>query len=315
MANKRYDIQEKTEVKREGLPPLSLNPYFLGEKLELAVDMAIALERPLLLQGDPGCGKTRLAQAVALALHGKDGFRDNYFEWYIKSSSKVSDGVYSFDHIRRLRDAQLEREKISEKQSDNLFGYLDFGPLAKAFKEAKKDKKPPVLLIDEIDKADIDFPNDLLLELDQKRFEIPELLNSKDLEFQKEGRIFAEVSPIIIITSNNEKDLPAAFLRRCLFHYVDFPTKEDLTEIVLANFHDFDSKLLEIALSKFEQLRGDMQNQSDKRVSTGELLDWLILLKHFNIPIEELKKKGFPLHQALLKTQSDLISHHTSKLE
>jgi MoxR-like ATPase len=293
----KYNVEKTVELKRPDKGLLSIKPYFLGESLRKAVDMAIALRRPLLLKGDPGCGKTRLAEAVAYALYGAD-FDHHYFEWNIKSSSKVSDGIYTFDHIRRLRDAQLDQINRTTK-SDDLSAYIAKGALAKAF-EASKKGKPSVLLIDEIDKADIDFPNDLLLELDQKRFEIPELKQN----------IIAEEAPIIFITSNDEKDLPPAFLRRCLFHYVDFPSEADLLKIVKANFADFDDQILNKAIEKFEILRGRMQgnNNAEKRVSTSELIDWIFLIQHFKLPISAFEGDEYPMYQALLKSRNDEIT-------
>jgi MoxR-like ATPase len=295
----KNNITQTTPITRKDGSTYKLKPYFPDEKLRKAVNMAIALKRPLLLKGDPGCGKTRLAEAVAYAVHGENYLKQAlYFEWNIKSSSKVSDGIYTFDHIKRLRDAQLDQINKT-KVSDDLSLYIEKGALAKSF-EASKKGKPTILLIDEIDKADIDFPNDLLLELDQKRFEIPELKQN----------ITAEESPIIFITSNDEKDLPPAFLRRCLFHYVEFPEKNDLLKIVKANFDDFNKDILNKALEKFEILRGKMQsnNNAEKRVSTSELIDWIYLIKHFNLSADELDKEGYPLYQALLKSKNDVTT-------
>lgn len=308
----KEDITQTVNLKRADGTPLSIEPYFAGEDLKQAVNMAIVLGRPLLLKGDPGCGKTRLAEAVAFDIHGVEGFEANYFEWSIKSSSKVSDGIYSFDHIRRLRDAQLERTREGDRESDNLMAYIDFGPMANALKKAKKGAKPPILLIDEIDKADIDFPNDLLLELDQMRFDIPELLNSKDPQFKRQGRIVAEAKPLIFITSNEEKDLPPAFLRRCLFHFVQFPKTDELEKIIKANFPHFNDILLSKALEKFQILRGSMQGNADKKPSTSELLDWVKLIQSFDVTSAALEKEGhYPLHQALLKSQNDVILFNT----
>jgi MoxR-like ATPase len=295
----KNNITQTTPITRKDGSTYNLKPYFPDEKLRKAVNMAIALKRPLLLKGDPGCGKTRLAEAVAYAVHGENYLKHAlYFEWNIKSSSKVSEGIYTFDHIKRLRDAQLDQINKT-KVSDDLSLYIEKGALAKSF-EASKKGKPTILLIDEIDKADIDFPNDLLLELDQKRFEIPELKQN----------ITAEESPIIFITSNDEKDLPPAFLRRCLFHYVEFPEKNDLLKIVKANFDDFNKDILNKALEKFEILRGKMQsnNNAEKRVSTSELIDWIYLIKHFNLSADELDKEGYPLYQALLKSKNDVTT-------
>lgn len=293
-----YNIAQKVEITRKNGSIYELKPYFFDDKLKTAVNMAIALKRPLLLKGDPGCGKTRLAEAVAYALYGAD-FDAHYFEWNIKSSSKVSDGIYTFDYIKRLRDAQLDQIN-NTRHSDEAGNYIEKGALAKAF-EASKTGKPSILLIDEIDKADIDFPNDLLLELDQKRFEIRELKQN----------IVAEEAPIIFITSNDEKDLPPAFLRRCLFHYVDFPNQTDLLKIVKANFTDFDDQILNKAIEHFEILRGRMQgnNNAEKRVSTSELIDWIFLIQHFNLPISAFDGAEYPMYQALLKSRNDEISY------
>ncbi|MDZ7876797.1 MAG: MoxR family ATPase [Saprospiraceae bacterium] len=300
------DIKVKTDVKRPDGTPLSIAPYFPSTPLRKAVNMAIALKRPLLLKGEPGCGKTRLALAVAYDLYGNDCM-NHYFEWNIKSATKASDGIYTFDHIRRLRDSQFDKVN-NTRDSDNLPNYIEKGALAQAF-EKSKIGKPAILLIDEIDKADIDFPNDLLLELDQKRLEIPELLKSKNPEWRKQGNITAEESPIIFITSNDEKELPQAFLRRCLFHYVDFPDTPDLEKIVKANFTDFDEKIRLAAIKKFELLRGKMGTNAEKNVSTSELLDWISLIKHFETPLENIEKDGVIEHfQALLKSRNDVIN-------
>jgi MoxR-like ATPase len=308
-----YTIKEKVkDIKRPNGTPLSIPPYFPSTELNKAVNMARALNRPLLLKGEPGCGKTRLALAVAYCIHKEDCMQ-YYFEWNIKSSTKVGEGIYAFDHIRRLRDAQLDRTKeMNEARlSDDIPSYIDYGPLAEAF-EKSKTGKPTILLIDEIDKADIDFPNDLLLELDQKRFVIPELARSKKKEWKEKSIIEAGNSLIIFITSNDEKDLPQPFLRRCLFHYVDFPKREDLIKIVASNFPDFDAKIRDAAIAKFETLRGKMGGaNADKNVSTSELLDWIALIKHFKTTLPEIEKEGAIEHfQALLKSRNDVITHN-----
>jgi len=225
-------------------------PYIPSEELIEAVNYAKLLKRPLLIRGEPGCGKTKLAQAIAHELFeekkksGKvvadDNYRNHYFEWFIKSTSKAIDGVYTFDHLGRLRDAQLlssygpateDHMKLKEKKATD---YRHFKPLGKAFLASKKEY-PAVLLIDEIDKADIDFPNDLLLELDQKRFFIPET----NEEYK------AEEAPVIIITSNDERELPNAFLRRCVFHYINFLEKDKLIEILQGRSSLFEKQYTE----------------------------------------------------------------------
>ena len=240
-----------------------LYPYLPGEELVEAVNLAIYLERPLLLRGDPGCGKTALAHAVAyelkLPLH----------IWPVKSTSLARDGLYRYDTVGRLRDAQLAASKIltSEKPS-NATDYIQWGPLGKSFLSQETN----VVLIDEIDKADLDFPNDLLMELDQKWFRVEE---TGDI-------IRANYPPLVIITSNNEKELSDAFLRRCLFFYIQFPEKEDLIKIINLRFTGTSQRLIEKAIDRFLTLRQRMDNQRElggKLVSTSELIDWFNVLK------------------------------------
>jgi MoxR-like ATPase len=233
-----------------------------------AVNLAIVLNRPLLLQGEPGCGKTKLAQVVAHQLDLP------YLCWNIKSTSQAQDGLYHYDNLRRLRDAQLlalnrvtdvkEVEQMSDPKT-----YRTWGKLGEAFQNDRRT----VLLIDEIDKADIDFPNDLLLELDEKRFIVPE--TGEEIE--------AKQPPIIFITSNQERDLPDAFLRRCLFHYIEFPAQDRLIEIIRARFNvEPDNQLMDVAVERFLELREFLQEEkgeSSKKVSTSELIDWFEVLR------------------------------------
>ncbi|MBD2616213.1 MoxR family ATPase [Nostoc punctiforme FACHB-252] len=249
-----------------------LYPYLPSDELVEVVNLAIHLQRPLLLKGEPGCGKTKLAYAVAHEL------KLDYEEWNIKSTSRAKDGLYTYDAVGRLRDAQLvsstrlqnaEFDKINERFKEAI-NYVKFGSLGKAI---KNQEKRTVLLIDEIDKADIDFPNDLLVELDKFKFEIEET----------EQQIIAKYPPIVFITSNDEKDLPDAFLRRCLFHYIEFPDHKRLKEIIKAHFSREEKEwlpedLLENIIAIFEKLRKEMhevKGQSGKIVSTSELLDWV----------------------------------------
>lgn len=264
-------------------------PYLLFDndnKLLDAVNLAITLNRPLLIKGEPGCGKTQLARAVAYEL-GLD-----FKFWAVKSTSCARDGLYTYDGVRRVRDAALKKEY----EENN---YIKFGPLGFALNSASDkpvaDKngtpdlqKRVVVLIDEIDKADIDFPNDLLLELDEMRFEIPEL----------DSEVIAnrDYSPIIFVTSNDEKDLPDAFLRRCIFHYIKFPSKEHLMNIINAHFPDSSEKqfndIVEIAIEKFLKIRTDMDENFAKKVSTSELIDWYrALLDNFGDNKDDLIKK------------------------
>ncbi len=279
-----------------------VKPYFPSEELVYAIEMAIALNRPLLLKGEPGCGKTRVAEVVAQAIHGEK-YKDFYFEWNIKSTSKANDGIYAFDHIARLRDATIDGAGVNKTQlSSNLSRYIKKGALAEAIEKSNKTECS-ILLIDEIDKADIDFPNDLLMELDKKEYKI--------LELKKNNIIKPKGNVLIIITSNDEKELPPAFLRRCLFHYVEFPNDVDLQRIVKANFPKMEETLMNKAIEKFIVLKKDMDSRAEKTISTSELLDWITLIEHFKIGITDLeikaeaKENHLPLFQALLKTKSD----------
>lgn len=245
-----------------------LFPYLPSAELIEAVNLAIQLERPLLIKGEPGSGKTKLARAVGYEL------KLPYEAWNIKSTSRAKDGLYTYDAVGRLRDAQLAasgsftKEKIQEIDNPNT--YLKYGPLGRAFLNEERT----VLLIDEIDKADLDFPNDLLLELDEKRFVVEETGQ----------QIQAKFSPIVFLTSNDEKDLPDAFLRRCLFYYLEFPSREQLIAIINAHFPTSSEKLVDAIINRFLQLRQTMsedKGDSGKKVSTSELMDWFKVLRHY----------------------------------
>lgn len=267
-------------------------PYIPSLELINAVNLAIFLEkRPLLLKGEPGCGKTRLAEAVAYEL----GLP--LVTWYIKSTSRARDGLYTYDAVKRLHDAQLVRMgKESQANVDNLTDYIKDGALGKAF----KNKQRTVVLIDEIDKADIDFPNDLLRELDEQKFTIDET-----------GELVeAKHPPIVFITSNDEKDLPDAFLRRCLFHYVQFP-EQHLTNIVKAHFTKSSEKLIDAAVNRFRELRKKMEKgKAGKKASTSELLDWFAVLQQFpeDEVLQELESK-IPFPEVLLKKWEDHLRY------
>ncbi|MDJ0676825.1 MAG: MoxR family ATPase [Calothrix sp. MO_167.B42] len=278
-------------------------PYLPSQELIDAVNLAIYLQRPLLLRGEPGCGKTKLAIAVAYEL-GLD-----FEAWYVKSTSRAKDGLYIYDTVGRLRDAQLAASdslKPEEKQRfDDPASYVRLGPLGRAF----QNEKPTVVLIDEIDKADIDFPNDLLLELDEQLIKIEEVrVGDREME------INAKTPPIVFITSNDEKDLPDAFLRRCLFHYVHFPTDKQIAQIVKNRFPQIAEELSNKAISRFMELRELMYGQTgkfSKNVSTSELLDWIRVLKRD--PLEEvlnkLEGKRLPYLEVLLKSWEAHVSY------
>lgn len=260
-------------------------PYLPDSELIKAVNVAIFLERPLLLKGDPGCGKTQLARAVKYELELP------LEEWYVKSTSRARDGLYTYDAVGRLRDAQLANQNVDPEAVTRVKDpkqYVRMGPIGRAFENPQRT----IVLIDEIDKADIDFPNDLLLELDEKRFFIEE--TGEEIE--------AKQTPIVFITSNDEKDLPDAFLRRCLFHYIEFPGGDRLSEIINATFADADPELVEQAVTTFIGLRERMGEAAGKKVSTSELIDWFKVLHQFpdSEPLNQLDGK-IPFSGVLLK--------------
>ena len=258
--------------------------YVATPDLMLAVNAAITLQRPLLIKGEPGTGKTMLAEEVARAL-GKP-----LLQWHIKSTTKAQQGLYEYDAVSRLRDSQLGDERVHD-----IGNYIKKGSLWEAFDSDSQ----VVLLIDEIDKADIEFPNDLLRELDRMEFYV----------YETQQLVQARQRPIIMITSNNEKELPDAFLRRCFFHYIRFPDKETMTQIVNVHFPGLKKNLLNEALRMFFELR-EVPGLK-KKPSTSELLDWLKLLLAEDIPVDALHSNDLhkivpPLHGALLKNEQDV---------
>ena len=258
--------------------------YVATEDLKVAVNAAVALERPLLIKGEPGTGKTELAYEIAKALDAE------LITWHIKSTTKAHQGLYEYDAVTRLRDSQLGDERVKDVKN-----YIKKGKLWEAFEHQGR----PVLLIDEIDKADIEFPNDLLQELDRMEFYV----------YETGETISAKIRPVMIITSNNEKELPDAFLRRCFFHYIKFPDKETMQQIVDVHFPNIKKDLLAQALHSFFELR-EIPGLK-KKPSTSELLDWLKLLLAEDIPAEALQSKDHktvvpPLHGALLKNEQDV---------
>ena len=258
--------------------------YIATDDLRIAVNAAVALERPLLIKGEPGTGKTVLAYEIAKAMNAP------LITWHIKSTTKAHNGLYEYDAVSRLRDSQLGEERVHDVRN-----YLKPGKLWEAFTAPNR----PVLLIDEIDKADIEFPNDLLQELDRMEFYVQET----------DETIRAEVRPIVIITSNNEKELPDAFLRRCFFHYIRFPDTETMKAIVDVHFPGIKPRLVSEALKTFYEIRETPGLK--KKPSTSELLDWLKLLMVDDVDPETLREKTPnklipPLHGALLKNEQDV---------
>ena len=259
--------------------------YIATEDLKVAVNAAVTLRRPLLVKGEPGTGKTVLAHEIAKAVNAP------LIEWNVKSTTKAQQGLYEYDAVARLRDGQLGDERVHD-----ISNYIKKGKLWEAF----TSEQLPVLLIDEIDKADIEFPNDLLQELDRMSFDV----------YETHQTIAAKERPIVVITSNNEKELPDAFLRRCFFHYIKFPDRETMREIIDVHFPDIQKTLVTRAMDMFYELR-EVPGLK-KKPSTSELLDWLKLLLNEDMPIEVLQDSNPnsaipPLHGALLKNEQDVM--------
>lgn len=259
------------------------NQYVATDELQLAVNAAIKLERPLLIKGEPGTGKTMLAEQLAQALETE------LIQWHIKSTTKAHQGLYEYDAVSRLRDSQLGNEKVKD-----ISNYIVKGKLWQAFDA----DKPVVLLIDEIDKADVEFPNDLLLELDKMEFFV----------YETQQTIQTKHRPIVIITSNNEKELPDAFLRRCFFHYIDFPDKTTMQAIVDVHFPNIKNQLVQQALEIFFDVR--QVHGLKKKPSTSELIDWLKLLMADELGKDLLQESNHqaipPMYGALIKNEQDV---------
>ena len=261
----------------------STDTYIAADDLAVAVNAAVTLERPLLVKGEPGTGKTELARQVASSLEME------IIEWNIKSTTRAQQGLYEYDAVSRLRDSQLGDVRVHSVEN-----YIKKGKLWKAFDTEQK----VVLLIDEIDKADIEFPNDLLQELDRMAFHV----------YETGATVEAKHRPVVIITSNNEKELPDAFLRRCFFHYISFPDPETLRKIIEVHHPSLKSQLLETALTQFFEIREI--SGLKKKPSTSEVLDWLKLILAEDLTAEDLKRDGAnalpQLHGALLKNEQDV---------
>lgn len=290
---------------------LALDVYTPSPELTEAVNLAILLEQPLLLMGEPGCGKTRLAEAVAAELHG-EAYQKHFFRWDIKSTSKAKEGIYQYDALGRMYDANS-----GNSNATGIEHYITYGKFTQAFTTVQNGNLPNILLIDEIDKADIDFPNDLLLEIEKGEFWIPEL-NKK---VERKSRV------LIFITSNRERELPPAFLRRCLYHYINFPAQEELSRIIIAKFSkNEDDIMVRNAVDMFLDMREKLAGQfaeNEKKPSTSELLEWFKVIDYYNsqgyqhsasstakemIETIKLYEKGnidslkIPFEQVLLKT-------------
>lgn len=256
----------------------STNEYVASEQLLTAVNVAMTLQKPLLIKGEPGTGKTMLAQAVAQSLNKK------LLIWNIKSTTKAQEGLYVYDTIQRLYDGQFGEEGV-----DDISKYIKLGKLGEAF----DSEEQVILLIDEIDKADLEFPNDLLWELDQMEFYIHETKKT----------VKAKQRPIVIITSNAEKELPDAFLRRCIFHYIDFPEADLMKEIVRTHYPKVDDNILKNAFDVFYDIRA--MKDVRKKPSTSELIDWINVLQISGIPVEKIKKE-LPFIGVIVKKDEDL---------
>ncbi|MBX2800448.1 MAG: MoxR family ATPase [Myxococcales bacterium] len=259
--------------------------YIADEDLKDVVNAAIALQRPLLVKGEPGTGKTLLAHAIA------EGLQRPLITWHIKSTTRAVDGLYHYDVVQRLNDSRFGDSDVSDIRQ-----YIRYGPLGQAF----RSDEPVVVLIDEIDKADVEFPNDLLRELDEMAFHVAEI----------DETVRAKQRPVTLITSNAEKELPDAFLRRCVFHYIRFPDREQMEAIVRVHHPDLDQALLDVALDRFFAFR--KQKGLRKPPSTSELVDWLSVLVHAGMDPETIRSDD-PFLGVLLKQEADLVGRSSRR--
>ena len=311
------EIQPKSDLYYEPIQQ-KIYPYDAGDELIEVVNLAIELGMPLLLEGEPGCGKSRLAHALVHEFNnGQQSGSIKYYEWIVQSTSKAEDSLYQYDYIGRLQAAQisgiLSQKEIEESSSEQKNpatskDWVDLQPLGKAFKQSKDKQEQSVVLIDEIDKADRDFPNDLLLAIESRRFFIKEtgdLIQANDQAF-----------PLIIITSNQEKNLPNAFLRRCIYHYIELPNQERLRKILTERFTDAEQEVIIKAVDRFQEVRtsqDETKSEGEKKVSTSELIAWFKSLLKYKPEeiIAKLKEDKLPHASVLLKSRTDLQDYGT----
>ncbi len=311
------EIQPKSDPYYEPIQQ-KIYPYDACDELIEVVNLAIELEMPLLLEGEPGCGKSRLAHALVYEFNnGQQSGPIKYYEWIVQSTSKAEDSLYQYDYIGRLQAAQisgiLSQKEIEESSSEpknpaTSKDWVDLQPLGKAFKQSKDKQEQSVVLIDEIDKADRDFPNDLLLAIESRRF------------FIKETRKLIEANeqafPLIIITSNQEKNLPNAFLRRCIYHYIELPNQERLRKILTERFTDAEQDVIIKAVDRFQEVRtsqDETKSEGEKKVSTSELIAWFKSLLKYKPEeiIAKLNEDKLPHASVLLKSRTDLQDYGT----
>ncbi|OPF15180.1 ATPase [Microcystis aeruginosa KW] len=310
-------IQPKSDLYYEPIQQ-KIYPYDAGDELIEVVNLAIELGMPLLLEGEPGCGKSRLAHALVYEFNYRQESNPiKYYEWIVQSTSKAEDSLYQYDYIGRLQAAQISGI-LSQKGTGESFSeqknpatskdWVDLQPLGKAFKQSQDKQEQSVVLIDEIDKADRDFPNDLLLAIESRRFfikETGELIQANDQAF-----------PLIIITSNQEKNLPNAFLRRCIYHYIELPNQERLRKILTERFTDAEQEVIIKAVDRFQEVRtsqDETKSEGEKKVSTSELIAWFKSLLKYKPEeiIAKLNEDKLPHASVLLKSRTDLQDYGT----
>lgn len=310
-------IQPKSDIYYEPIQQ-KIYPYDAGDELIEVVNLAIELGMPLLLEGEPGCGKSRLAHALVYEFNYRQESNPiKYYEWIVQSTSKAEDSLYQYDYIGRLQAAQisgiLSKKEIEESSSEQKNpatskDWVDLQPLGKAFKQSQDKQEQSVVLIDEIDKADRDFPNDLLLAIESRRFfikETGELIQANDQAF-----------PLIIITSNQEKNLPNAFLRRCIYHYIELPNQERLRKILTERFTDAEQEVIIKAVDRFQEVRtsqDETKSEGEKKVSTSELIAWFKSLLKYKPEeiIAKLNEDKLPHASVLLKSRTDVQDYGT----